>query len=106
MKNFLVLLHYKVPIEIVEKHTPDHRAYLKTLYDSHDLLMSGPFVPRTAGVLWSQASNRERVDEFIAKDPFFLLGVADYEVIEFNPGMHSPLLAPVFEAQKVDQASK
>jgi len=100
MKNFLILIRYKVPIEVVEKHTPEHRAYLKTLYDSQDLLMSGPFVPCTSGVLWAQALERARIDEITAADPFNIHGVANYEVIEFNPGMHSPLLDGVFAAQK------
>ncbi len=99
LKNYLILLRYKVPIERIEEATAEHRAYLKTLYDSNDLLMSGPFVPRTSGVLWAQAADRARIDELVAGDPFNRLGLTDYEIIEFNPGMHSPLLAEVFAAQ-------
>ncbi len=96
MKNFLILLRYKVPIEIVEEHTVAHRAYLKTLYASGDLMFSGPFVPRVAGVLWARAAERSRVDAFIAQDPFFLNGVADYEVNEFTVTMHASSLDAAF----------
>jgi uncharacterized protein YciI len=100
MRNFLILLRYKVPIEVVEEHTPDHRAYLKTRYEAGDLIMSGPFVPRTAGVLWAQAQDRDRIDSLIANDPFHQRGVADYEVIEFKPVMNAPALNSLFAAQK------
>jgi len=100
MKNFLVFIRYKVPIETVEKYTAEHRAYLKTCYDRGELLFSGPFVPRTAGLLWAQAKERETVDAMIAQDPFNTNGVADYEVIEFKPAMFAPELQAVFTAQE------
>jgi uncharacterized protein YciI len=100
MKNFLIILRYKVPIEIVEKHTEAHRAFLKTQYDANVLLMSGPFVPRTAGLLWGQAEEKSGIDQMILNDPFNTEGVADYEVIEFKPVMHAPLLDGLFESQQ------
>ncbi len=99
MKNFLIFLRYKAPIEIVEKHTDAHRAFLKSQYDAGVLLISGPFVPRTGGMLWGQAEDRSTIDAMIARDPFHLEGVADYEVIEFKPVMHSSMLSPLFESQ-------
>jgi uncharacterized protein YciI len=99
MKNYLIILHYKVPIETVELHTPAHRAFLKTQYEANTLLLSGPFVPRTAGVLWGQAEDRTVIDQMIKNDPFNVEGVADYDVIEFKPVMHAPLLDALFEAQ-------
>ena len=99
MKNFLILIRYKVPIEIVEEHTPAHRDYLKKQYERELLLMSGPFVPRTAGVLWGQAEDRKLIEEMTEGDPFYTNGVADFEIIEFKPVMHSPLLDQLFEAQ-------
>jgi uncharacterized protein YciI len=100
MKNFLILIKYNVDMAIVEEHTPAHREYLKSQYASGRLLMSGPFVPRTAGVLWAQADSREEVQAMIDSDPFYKYGVADWDVIEFNPVMHADSLKAVFEAQK------
>lgn len=99
MKNFLIILTYKVELAIVEQHTDAHREYLRTLYGSKDLLMSGPFVPRTAGVLWAQAMDRSRIDEMIAADPFNREGVANYEVHEFKPVMFSEHLKGLFAEQ-------
>jgi uncharacterized protein YciI len=100
MKNFLILIKYKVPLEIVEQHTAAHREYLKTQYASGRVLMSGPLVPRTAGLLWAQAQTREEVQSMIDSDPFQKNGVANWEVIEFNPVMYADTLNRVFESQK------
>ncbi len=99
MKNYLIILRYKVPLETVELHTPAHRAFLKTQYEANTLLLSGPFVPRTAGVLWGQAEDRTVIDRMIENDPFHVEGVADYEVFEFSPTMHAPLLDALFASQ-------
>lgn len=99
MKNFLILIKYKVPIEVVEEHTPAHREYLKTQYAQNRLLMSGPFAPRTGGVLWAQAPERAEVQAMIDSDPFSTNGVANWEIIEFNPVMFSESLKATFEAQ-------
>jgi uncharacterized protein YciI len=100
MKNFLILIKYKVDMAIVVEHTPAHREYLKTQYAAGRLLMSGPFVPRTAGVLWAQAVSPEEIQGMIDSDPFYKNGVADWEVIEFNPVMYADGLKAVIEAQK------
>lgn len=100
MKNFLILITYKVAIEVVEEHTPAHREYLKSQYAAGRLLLSGPLVPRTGGVLWAQAASREDVDAMIAQDPFEINGVANWDIREFNPVMSADLLKPVLEAQK------
>lgn len=99
MKNFLILIKYKVDISVVEEHTPAHREYLKTQYAIGRLLMSGPFVPRTAGVLWAQASDRDEVQTMVESDPFYQNGVADWEIIEFKPVMFADTLKEVFAAQ-------
>jgi uncharacterized protein YciI len=99
MKNFLIILRYKVDMAIVEEHTAAHRAYLKTQYDEGRLLMSGPFVPRIAGVLWAQAQEQAEVQRMIDADPFNVHGVADWEIIEFKPVMFAESLKATFEAQ-------
>jgi uncharacterized protein YciI len=100
MKNFLILIKYKVDMAIVEEHTPAHREYLKSQYAAGRLLMSGPFVPRIAGVIWAQAASRDDVQAMIDSDPFYKNGVADWEVIEFNPVMYADGLKAVIEGQK------
>ena len=99
MKNFLIIITYKVPIETVEQHTPAHREYLKSQYAEGRLLMSGPFVPRTAGVLWAQAGEKGEVESMIQADPFYVNEVADWQIIEFKPVMFAESLKGAIEAQ-------
>lgn len=103
MKNFLIILTYKVDMAIVERHTAAHREYLKTQYEQGRLLMSGPFVPRTAGVLWAQAEEKEDIQAMIDSDPFNMNGVADWQIIEFKPVMFADRLKGVFDAQNAQQ---
>lgn len=86
-------------METVEEHTPAHREYLKSQYAEGRLLMSGPFVPRTAGVLWAQAEDRLAVQSMIEKDPFWTNGIAEFEINEFKPVMFAEGLKPMLEAQ-------
>jgi uncharacterized protein YciI len=81
---FLLLLTYKVPIDQVERVTPAHREFLDQGYREEKLLVSGPRVPRTGGVIVARVKTREEVDALIHEDPFFKEGIADYEVIEFQ----------------------
>ena len=81
---FLLLLKYKVPIEQVERVTPAHREFLDQGYRAEKLLVFGPCVPRTGGVILARVKTREEADALIQEDPFFKEGIADYEVVEFQ----------------------
>jgi len=81
---YLLLLKYKVPIEQVERVTPAHREFLDKAYRSEKLLVSGPRVPRTGGVILTRVKTREEVDELVQADPFYTEEIADYEVVEFQ----------------------
>ena len=68
---YLLLLKYKVPIEQVERVTPVHREFLDTAYQAQELLVSGPRVPRTGGVILARVKTRAEVGELIQADPFY-----------------------------------
>ncbi len=97
MKYFLIEITYVKPLEVVEEHTPAHRAYLRTQYDGGILLFSGPRVPRTNGYLFARAADQSVIDAMIAADPFMTTGTADYKVIEIAPTLWAEQLKPVFE---------
>ncbi len=82
---FVILLKYLKPIEVVDQWVVAHRAFLDTYYKSGDLLCSGPQNPRTGGVLLARTATREKLEEILALDPFHKEGVAEYQIIEFNP---------------------
>jgi uncharacterized protein YciI len=85
MKHFLLEWVYLTPLEQIEPATPDHRAYLQTGYDNGLLLMSGPQVPRTGGVIILRANTREDAEAFAHGDPFFTRHLAKPRIVEFNP---------------------
>ena len=83
----LATLRYRVPIDVVERHAPDHRAYLRSLKEAGTLVASGPFDPRVGGALLLRVPDGTGWDE-LAKlrdgDPFVRLGVAQYDVQVWN----------------------
>jgi len=85
---FIVKLTYKVPISEVDKYQPAHREFLDYHYKQGLLIASGPMKPRTGGILIAVTKDRENLDRLLQEDPFYLAGIADYELIEFIPVMH------------------
>lgn len=86
---FIAVLVYKVPIEEVEKHLNEHVEFLKEQYEAGNFIASGRKVPRTGGVILSNMKSKNEFEEVLAKDPFKINVVADYEIIEFVPTMTS-----------------
>ena len=82
---FLIMLNYKKPIEIVEQFVTAHRAYLDEGYQKNCFITSGPRNPRSGGIILSQMKDRDALDKILKADPFYVNGIADFEVIEFVP---------------------
>ncbi|MEZ2391446.1 YciI family protein [bacterium RCC_150] len=80
---FVVSLTYKVPDEIVDFHRSAHMDWVKEAFDAGIFLASGRRIPAVGGVLLSKA-DRATLDDALAADPFYVNGVADFEVIEFT----------------------
>ncbi len=90
---FVVKLTYHKPIDEVEKFTVPHREFLDQLYVDGILLMSGPGVPRTGGILIAKGGrSKDALWQILQGDPFHTEGIATYEIIEFNPIKHIPAL--------------
>lgn len=92
MRHFVVEIIYKAQIEKIEELTPIHREFLQTGYEAGMLLVSGPKVPRTGGIVIAKANSMEELAEFFKKDPYALNDAADYSFIEFNPKSHQEIL--------------
>ena len=90
---FAVILTYHKPIEEVEAQTVPHRAFLDTLYADGVLLISGPQIPRTGGVLIAHGGrSKDELWSILQGDPFYTEGIATYDIYEFNPIKHSAIL--------------
>ena len=82
---FIVISTYLKDLKDVDLHLPAHRDYLKSGYDKNYFLLSGPQHPRIGGVIISHLKDREILENFLAQDPFYLAGIATYQILEFNP---------------------
>lgn len=82
---FIISLTYKVAIENVENHIPEHNYFLQKYYDSGIFITSGRKEPRTGGVIICNAQSKNEVEQIIQEDPFYIHQIADYDTIEFIP---------------------
>ncbi len=84
---FIAILTYKKSLEEVDHFLRAHREFLAEHYAAGDFIMSGPQTPRVGGVIMIKAENRTAVDSIIARDPFYINSIADYQIVEFTPTM-------------------
>jgi uncharacterized protein YciI len=86
----LAIIRYRAPIEVIEAATDAHRAYARELKAAGTLLASGPLVPRTGGVLLLRVpddNSAAALDAVRDGDPYWTQGLANYELLPWNPGV-------------------
>jgi uncharacterized protein YciI len=81
---FLLISRYTAPLERIEELVPAHREYLQEQFARGLFVVSGRRVPWTGGVIVARGSRAE-VEAAIAADPFTREGVAETDVVEFQP---------------------
>ena len=83
----LAIIRYRKPLEDVLAHQDAHRAYLRALKEKGVLIASGPMNPRFGGLVLLRVGDEETsaLDAVRDNDPFFQSGVAQYELIGWNP---------------------
>ena len=84
----LAIIRYRRPIEDVVANTDDHRAYLRSLKERGTLIASGPFDPRFGGALLLHLPDEgtaHALDAIRDGDPFWQRGIAQYELLQWNP---------------------
>ena len=86
---YVVSLTYKVPADIVDFHLVAHVEWLKDAFEQGVFVAAGRKVPRTGGLLLSRA-DRPTLDASLSKDPFYVNGVAEFEVMEFAANRVAP----------------
>ena len=91
-KFFLVEITYLRPAEELGELVGQHRAYLQSGYERGWLLLSGPQVPRTGGLVVARAPSQEDLEAFFAQDPYQVNRAATYRVVEFNPILRQAFL--------------
>lgn len=82
---FVLILMYQKPLSEVEKFLSEHKTYLDKYYKTKNFIASGRQNPRVGGVILCEAENKTEVQSIIKEDPFFVNGIAKYEIVEFEP---------------------
>jgi len=84
----IAIIRYRRALDEVLTVTDEHRAYLRTLYDSGTLLASGPLDPRSGGALLVRVpddSADEALNSIRDNDPYVKKGMAQYELLPWAP---------------------
>jgi uncharacterized protein YciI len=84
----IAIIRYRRPLEEVMKFVDAHRAYLRELKRQGTLLASGPFDPRTGGAMLLRITGttvNATLDAIRDNDPFHKAGIAQYELLPWNP---------------------
>ena len=83
----VAIIRYRKPLEEVIVHQDAHRAYMRELKEKGVLIASGPMNPRTGGLLLLRVGDDDTkaLDGVRDNDPFYQSGVAQYELVGWNP---------------------
>jgi len=90
---FLIDIDYIRPIEEIEARTAEHRAWLDVQIAAGHLILAGPKVPRTGGVLIGRGGTKDEMVALLAQDPFQIHGLVKCQVTEFVGGRFNRALA-------------
>lgn len=91
---FVILLQYVKPLEEVDRYLQAHRNFLDKHYATGTLLCSGGQKPRIGGVILARGSDMADITAIFKEDPFWLNGIANYEIREFEPTKYAEIFTP------------
>ena len=80
----VVDLKYLKSLDEVGQYLAKHREFLQECYEQGFFLASGPKEPREGGVIVALV-NREKMEELILQDPFYIHQIAEYQITDFDP---------------------
>jgi len=82
---FAVLVRYIADEADLAAHNAEHRAYLRPFFEAGKIVVSGPFVPRSGGLLIFHTEDRAELEAILAGDPFGQRGYYEKQVFEWAP---------------------
>jgi uncharacterized protein YciI len=85
MARFVALLEFSEDEALRLRTRPAHREYLRSLFESGKLVMSGPWADETGAMLVYEAESLEAARELLEADPYRAAGVlADARIREWR----------------------
>lgn len=91
--KFAATIDYSQDKDLIEKHRPVHRQYLRSLLDSGKLFASGPFTDDSGALIIYEAETPEAAETILKGDPFHANGIflkwtiKPWKVVMGNPSM-------------------
>jgi uncharacterized protein YciI len=82
---FVVLMHYTKPLAEVDAVRVEHVTYLERLAAQGTVLAWARRDPPTGGVLLAATPDTPTLERVLADDPYVKAGVAQPEIVAFNP---------------------
>jgi len=96
---YVVIIRYTKPLEEVDRARAAHKEFLAKAYDRGLFIVSGRQDPPVGGVIVAREMPREELEAFLKEDGYAKAGVAEYEILRFEPASHDPLFAPLMDAE-------
>ena len=95
--KFAAVIEYTQDKAKIAEFRPTHRQYLGGLKERGQLVVCGPFMDDSGGLIVYEAASREAAEKLILDDPFHKNGIfLRYQLRPWNPVMANlDLLAPV-----------
>ena len=87
---FVLIARYTKPIEEVDRHLDDHRAWIMGHFAEGRILLTARQVPLTGGLILARGESVEELREMVRDDPFVTSGCAEYDILEFAPVRAAP----------------
>jgi uncharacterized protein YciI len=87
---FLLLGRYLKPADEVEAHLDAHRTWVRDHVEAGVFIAAGREIPLQGGLIVATGVTRDEVDAIIAKDPYFIQKVAEYDVREYDVVLATP----------------
>ena len=86
----MLIVRYRRPLEEVLVHQDAHRAFQRKLKEDGVILAAGPHEPRFGGMFLVRVPDdnpQKALDAIRDADPFYQAGVAQHELLLWNPVM-------------------
>ena len=90
---FVVLMNYTQPLEAVDRVRAEHIHHVTGWAERGIFRAWARRTPPTGGVLIAAAPDRAALERVVAEDPYVKAGVAQPEIVEFNPANVRDVLA-------------
>jgi len=91
-----VIYRYSTDSAALDEHRPEHKDYLRSLFEQGHIVISGPLAEGggPGALLIFEAAGVDEVASLLDKDPFRILGlIAEREIRRWNPAFGGARLA-------------